>query len=173
MIVPESRGVNVIIGTRTWVGSDWVHVDIDKRPLFDPVGKRYMPVDVVCDALSVQLPDGFADQVFSSEAIEHISWRKTGDAIREWARLLKPGGTLIVEAPDFEAACNQLLSTGTLECDLAMQQIFFAEQGNPYDIHYAGLTHRTLPHFFELAGLSVLDVKRGSEWGWLHVRGVK
>jgi SAM-dependent methyltransferase len=171
--IPQSDGVKVVIGTRTWVGEDWIHVDIDEFPLWDPVAKRRMPVDVVCDAENLQIADNFADLVFSSEAIEHFSWRKTGDVIKEWARILKPGGTMVIEAPDFAAACAQLLATETLENHLAMQQIFFAEQLNPYDIHFAGITHLTLPHFFEQAGLEVVDVKRGSDWGWLRCEGVK
>jgi hypothetical protein len=54
-----------------------------------------------------------------------------------------------------------------------MQQIFFAEQLNEFDFHYAGITHRTLPYFMENVGFEVVDIKRGDEFGWLRVEGRK
>ena len=165
----QPRKVN--IGTRHW-REGWFHVDIDPTPLVGEDGRLH-PVDLVCDATSIPLPDGLFDHVFSSEAIEHFSWRRTGDVIKEWTRLLAPGGTMRVEVPDFCSAAQQLLSEESLELHLAMQQICFAEQTTPHDIHLAGLTHLTLPHFFELAGLEVTGVWRGHEVGWLRVDGTK
>ena len=159
------------IGTRHW-REGWFHIDIDPTPLFDDRGSWHQ-VDLVCDAADIPIPDGAFDEIFSSEVIEHFSWRQTGAVIREWARLLAPGGTMRVEAPDFVACCQQVLDTDSLEGDLAMQQLFFAEQLTPHDYHYAGLTHRTLPHYFEQAGLRVVGIGRGWECGWLRVDGVK
>lgn len=130
-------------------------------------------MDLVCDAVNIPLPDGSFDHVFSTEAIEHFPHKQTGAVIKEWARLLKPGGTMRVEAPDFLAACKQVLEADCLDMDLRIQQIIYAEQLNPYDYHMAGLTHRTLPYYFEQAGLVVEDVKRGYEVGWLRVDGRK
>lgn len=160
------------IGTRHWLGPDWFHVDIDSSPLVAEDGSMH-PVDLVCDAIKIPLPDGSFDHVFSSEAIEHFPHKRTGDVIKEWARLLAPGGTMRVEAPDFCAAAQQLLSEESLELHLAMNQIFYAEQTTQYDIHLAGLTHLTLPYFFEQAGLRVTNVERGHECGWLRVDGTK
>jgi predicted SAM-dependent methyltransferase len=170
--LPTSDGVKIVIGTRTWYDDTWIHIDIDPTPLLE--NDEYLhPVDIVSDARNIPLPDEYADLVFSTEAIEHFPWRETGDVIEEWARLLKKNGKLVVEAPDFILAAQQILATETLEHHLAMQQIFFAEQLNKYDVHYAGLTHLTLPHYFELAGLTVTEVKRGDECGWLRVTGIK
>lgn len=163
---------NVVVGTRHWLGEAWHHIDIDPTPLADHQGRLH-PVDTVCDAAAIPLPDASFTHLFSSECIEHFSWRRTGAVIKEWARLLAPGGTMRVETPDFGAAAAQLLSQDTLEHHLAMQQIFYAEQLNAYDYHYAGLTHLTLPHFFTLAGVAVTEVARGPECGWLRVDGEK
>lgn len=175
MKVPDLQvgQLGVIIGTRTYVSPSWVHVDIDSTPLYFPKDGSLRPVDIVCDAENLTLPDNYADVVFSSEAIEHFSWRKTKAVIKEWARIVKPGGVLVVDAPDFVLAANQILQGDSLETDLAMQQIFFAEQLNQYDIHLAGITHRTLSYFMEEAGLTIEDVQRGSDYGWLHIVGRK
>lgn len=165
--------MKLVIGTRTWLGEEYTHIDIDSTSLWDPVSKTRKPVDLVCDARKIDLPDGCAEYVFSTEAIEHFPYKETQSVITEWARLVAPGGTMRVEAPDFLLAAKQILEWDCLEGDLRMQQIFFAEQLNPYDFHYAGLTHRTLPHYFEQAGLEVTGVWRGNEVGWLRVDGRK
>jgi ubiquinone/menaquinone biosynthesis C-methylase UbiE len=159
------------IGTRHW-NEGWFHIDVDPTPLVGPDGRSH-PVDLVCDAAKIPLPDDSFDHVFSSEAIEHFPWRRTGAVVQEWARLLRPGGSMRIETPDLCAAAGQLLSEESLQLHLAMQQIFFAEQSGPHDIHLAGLTHLTLPYYFERAGLVVVNVERGWECGWLRVDGVK
>lgn len=40
------------------------------------------------------------DLVFSSHLLEHISYDKVPDALREWMRVLKPGGHLALYLPD-------------------------------------------------------------------------
>ena len=49
------------------------------------------------DGGRVPLPDGAADFVFSSEVIEHIY--DTENAFREMARVLRPGGRLLLTTP--------------------------------------------------------------------------
>lgn len=169
---PAPDGESVVIGTRTWLGPEWTHVDVDPRPLSSPEGGRY-PVDVVADASSIPLPDGFAALVYSQECLEHFSWRTYKDVLREWARLVAPQGKLIVEVPDFLAACQQVLSIDTLDMDRAIQQIIFGGQQNEWDFHYMGHTHRTLAADFEELGLEVTDVGRGWEVGYLRVTGVR
>lgn len=170
--IPQGDGIKVVIGTRTWL-EGWVHIDIDPRPLVDPLTGNRHTVDVVCDARNIDLPDGYADIVYNSECLEHFPWKETQDVVREWGRIVKPGGQLVIEVPDFILAAKQIVEWDCLEGDLRMQQIFFAEQLNEFDFHFAGITHRTLPHFMENVGFEVVDIKRGDEFGWLRVTGVK
>lgn len=167
--IPEGDGIKVVIGTRTWLGEDWTHVDIDPRPLHDPkTGDRH-PVDVVCDARKLNLPDDYADIVYNSECLEHFPWREYPKVLAEWCRIVKPGGWIRVEVPDFLKCCQQVLDWDCLEGDRRMQQLFFAEQLNEFDFHYVGLTPRMLTDDFESLGFEVIDIKRGDDWGWLKV----
>lgn len=168
---PVQGATNVVIGTRTWLGPDWTHVDIDPRPLSSPTGPK--PVDVVADATDIPLPDGCAALVYSQECLEHFSWRLYKSVLREWARLVAPQGKLVVEVPDFLAACNQVLSTDTVEMDRAIQQIIFGGQENEWDFHYVGHTHRTLAADLEELGMRIESVHRGWEVGYLRAIGVR
>lgn len=167
--IPQGEGIKVVIGTRTYLGSDWIHVDIDPRPLVDPKTMERHPVDVISDARKLNLPDGYADVVYNSECLEHFPWREYQSVLAEWCRIVKPGGMIRVEVPDFLLACRQILEADTLDMDRRMQQIFFAEQLNEFDFHYVGLTPRMLTEDFENIGFNVVDIKRGDEWGWLKV----
>lgn len=161
--------MKIVIGTRTWLGHDWHHVDIDPRPIRDPkTGRRY-PVDTVADAVTIPLPDGCAELVYSQECLEHFPREQYQKALQEWARLVERGGRLRVEVPDFLAACRQVLEADTLEMDRAIQQIIFGGQVNQYDFHYVGLTPRMLTQDMERCGLKVVDIRRGWEHGWLMV----
>lgn len=162
--------MKVVIGTRHYLGPDWTHVDADATPLVDAQG-GFHPVDVVCDARVIQLPTGCAELVYSQECLEHFPWGQYFEVLTEWARLVAPSGRLRIEVPDFLAACNQVLSTDTLDMDRAIQQIIFGGQANEWDYHYSGHTPRTLTDDMTKLGLTVVDVKRGFDHGWLLVEG--
>lgn len=160
--------MKVVIGTRRWLGSEWTHVDIDPTPLLDKNGRSH-PVDVVSDARQIKLADGCAEHVYSQECLEHFPFREGKAVLTEWCRLVARGGTILVEVPDFLAACRQVLDTDTLECDWAIQQIVFGGQANEFDVHYTGWTPRMLTTTLESLGMVVESVRRGWEAGYLQV----
>lgn len=57
----------------------------------------YGTLDIVSDIASIPRPDASFDAVLCSEVIEHIV--NPIEAIKEFSRLLKPGGQLILTAP--------------------------------------------------------------------------
>ena len=57
----------------------------------------YGKLDIVCDITNIPEPDASFDAILCIEVLEHIP--SPQDALREFARLLKPGGTLILTAP--------------------------------------------------------------------------
>ena len=53
--------------------------------------------DIVCDITAIPRPDGAFDAVMSTEVLEHVP--DPVAALRELARLVRPGGYLILTAP--------------------------------------------------------------------------
>ncbi len=47
-----------------------------------------------------------ADEIRASHCLEHVSHRETMNVLREWVRVLKPGGLLKIAVPDFDVACS-------------------------------------------------------------------
>jgi predicted SAM-dependent methyltransferase len=64
----------------------------------------FLPIDAALghDALCLPFPDGSVDEVYSSHCLEHIHHSKTLDALQEWVRVLKPGGTIRIAVPHIE-----------------------------------------------------------------------
>ena len=62
------------------------------------VGKEAYPLDY---------PDDSADEILSSHVLEHFPYEKVMDVLRDWTRVLKPGGVLKIAVPDFAWVCEQ------------------------------------------------------------------
>ncbi len=164
--------VNVVIGTRTWLGPEWTHVDVDPRPLTAADGSRHN-VDVVCDAKKITLPRNHADLVFSQECLEHFHRKDYQRVLMEWCRIVKPGGHILIQVPDFLACCEQVLTVDTLEMDRGINQLFYGGQVNEWDFHFVGLTPRMLEDDLTKFNFEIVDTKRGFEAGYLQVIGRK
>ncbi|HEX8475839.1 MAG TPA: class I SAM-dependent methyltransferase [Pyrinomonadaceae bacterium] len=68
------------------------------KPLADASGLTNYVVEYQ-DARRMRYPDEFFDLVYSISVIEHIPGDGDSDALREFRRVLKPDGVLVVEVP--------------------------------------------------------------------------
>lgn len=77
---------------------------------------KWPHVDHVADCRALPFPEGTFETVHASHVIEHIPWFDTEALIREWARVLRPGGALevwTVNAYKLAKALVELEETGT------------------------------------------------------------
>ena len=84
-------------------------------------GKRYKEGFVNIDAfdatvadtlMSVEdlaFPSNSVEVIEACQLIEHLGYFHTISALGEWFRVLKPGGTLLIETPDLESSMQQYL----------------------------------------------------------------
>jgi predicted SAM-dependent methyltransferase len=113
---------------------NWINVD------------RYTAdaADVLADVLCLPFPDGVVEAVEADQLIEHLGYVGTAYALYEWARVLAPAGTLVVETPDREATLRAALAEETSAA--ARPWLLGAEQ--------QGMGHRYLFAAGELADLA-------------------
>lgn len=67
-------------------------------------------VDARFDVSALPYEDNSVDEIRAFHIIEHFDWKKGNDVLKEWFRVLKPGGRLHVETPDFMASCKEFVS---------------------------------------------------------------
>lgn len=94
--------INVGCGARVLPG--WTNCDIEVHP--DAPRKP----EILCDARKIPLDDGVADTVMAIHVFEHFYRWEAEEVLREWRRLLKPGGLLILELPNLVKCCQNYLS---------------------------------------------------------------
>lgn len=84
----------------------WVNVDLVKHPSAtkDP---ELLGVDV---ANLSAFEDGCADEIMGIHIFEHFYEWEVDALLKEWVRVLKTGGKLILEMPDLVKSCRNVLN---------------------------------------------------------------
>jgi len=113
---------------------------------------RYFPADIESDMGTLPYPDGAVDEIYCCHALEHIGFRDTQVVLREWRRVLRPGGLVRVVVPNLDWACAAWLH-GT-DRDYA-RQILFGNQEHEGEHHRNGWGREDLVHDIEEAGFTV------------------
>lgn len=129
----------------------WVNVDVN--PKFNP--------DLVAHAHDLpMLPDSSCSDIESCHLFEHLTLTQARAALREWRRLIMPGGQLHLELPNLER-CLALVGTEMNGFDLGMISLFgyppeIDEQGEP-QLHKWGWTPETLAEELYKAGFQNVE----------------
>jgi teichuronic acid biosynthesis glycosyltransferase TuaG len=110
---------------------DYINVDL------------YAPEDAVCDVrFDVQklpYPNNSVDEIKAFHIIEHFNFFEIKEVFDEWYRVLKPGGKLYLETPDFLETCRSFVE-GSPEMPIEEWRVllyghFFAHPWVPGQTH--------------------------------------
>lgn len=139
--------LNIGAGHRRIEG--YTGVDITQRP----------GADIIAPAHEIPLPDGCAEEVMAIHLLEHLFPWDALTAVREWHRLLKPGGVLILELPNLRKCCENIVSGrtegGKHPNQLGMWGIYGDDRAeDPFMLHRWGFTPETLADLLKQGGFS-------------------
>lgn len=141
----EQIKINLGAGIKPIEG--FINVDIED------LGKDYVKADV----RKLPFDDNFADYILASEILEHIPIRDLHSTLKEWKRVLKPGGRMVIKCPDFEAMAKEWLSKSFLPQEYSeMAQGLYGKQATENEYHRSPITVPLMQYL-----LGSLKFKRG------------
>lgn len=113
--------------------------------------------DIVCSIIE-ELPfkNEEVDLIFSSHVFEHIGRNEIYNTLREWRRILKVDGIMIIIVPDLEVAAIELLSGTTIP---ATWDILYGAQNYTENFHKSGYTKTALMALVEKYGFRIKSIE--------------
>lgn len=126
---------------------EWKILDIELRP----------EVDFVTDAADLgQFADNSVDCIYASHVLEHFYYGINNElltVLREWYRVLKPGGQIMISVPDLRTLCWLYLQPDlSVDNRYHIMRMMFGGQTNIYDVHKVGLDAEVLGIFLRDVG---------------------
>lgn len=118
----------------------FTHIDVRKLPHIDYVTSA--------DKLDM-IGDSTVDLIYCCHILEHFPRQQTNLALREWYRVLKPGGILRLAVPDFEKLVEVYLKTKDLKLVLGS---LVGRQDYPENTHHMVFDFASLSEALQRVG---------------------
>ena len=103
-------------------------------------------VDIVGNAKDLsQFEAARFESVYASHVLEHFALSEIPVVLREWRRVLKPGGKLHISVPDLSVLCALYGDPDRTTAErLRIQRMIYGAQLDQWDFHKVGFTAETL-----------------------------
>jgi len=117
--------------------------------------------DVVCDVRDLSIfSENYADEILAVHVVEHFGRWEVANVLKEWIRVLKPGGVMILECPNLLSACEEFLRNPKVHAlpgpeGQRTMWVFYGDPRwqDPLMVHRWGYTPQSLGMVMHEAGL--------------------
>jgi len=135
------------------VRDGYINIDVRKTK------PNVLVLDLEKDLLK-PFPSNSVEEIIAKDCIEHVSWRRVEDLLRDIYRVLKCDGVVYIQVPDLEAIAKKVILNpdfcfGDLCGWKAISYWVYGGQDYPENIHKAGFTIPTLKRLLESIGFVV------------------
>jgi len=149
---PLSRLRRLHLGCGAKYLPGFFHVDILNAPHVDHCGH--------VDELAF-IPDGTVELIYACHVLEHFGRYEVEPVLREWYRVLAPGGVLRLAVPDFAAVVELYQTLGLEDGRNGLMGLVCGGQRTPYDFHKIAFDRPFLTRLLHAAGFG--EVR---PWAW-------
>jgi predicted SAM-dependent methyltransferase len=119
----ENKIIKLNIACGDMILKDYINIDLYNNK-----------ADIKADALNLPFDDNSVDEILASHIIEHFNFHEGFKAIKEWYRVLKEGGKLVIECPDLLSLCHKFIEADEQE-KITMYYQFFGSPWLPGHLH--------------------------------------
>lgn len=124
----------------------WEILNVSPAPCVDHVGNA--------NDLS-RFTDGTFLEIYASHVVEHLDYKfELAQTLKEWHRVLEPGGRVMISVPDLDTLAGLITSRSELTVGerFFVMQMIFGGHVDQHDYHVVGLNQEFLTHFLGDAG---------------------
>jgi SAM-dependent methyltransferase len=119
---------------------------------------RYVVADRFQDITALDYPTESAELIVCVQTLEHLTKEEVGRALKNWYNILKPGGILHIDVPDFEETAKLLLAQKSEEDKEWYYRLIYGSQKDNFSIHKDGYSEEKLREI--LARYKYKNIKR-------------
>ena len=107
------------------------------------------------EAYPLPYEDGTVDEIRASHILEHFGWDESCDVMREWSRVLKPGGRLAIAVPDFGFIADQYVRANGTRSELSRLLFSYTMGGQTdgNDFHKSAYDEASLTGLMQAVGM--------------------
>ena len=137
--------------------SGWEVFDANPGPVVDHVGNA-------ADLRS--FPDNTFSAIYASHVAEHFDYMNDLlQTLKEWRRVMTPGGTLYISVPDLDVLAKLFVDSDkySVQDRFFIMRMIFGGHIDKYDYHLVGLNEEFLMDFLRGAGFT--DMRKVDTFG--------
>jgi predicted SAM-dependent methyltransferase len=158
----ESQGRWIEFGAGERPSPGYLHCDLRALPHVELVADVGRPLPLRDESLA---------KIRAAHVLEHFSWRDTVSILREWRRVLGPGGTIELVMPNLRWLCDKYVNRDDYSrfSRYTIQSDLFGRQDYAENVHKTAFDWATLCHalteagFSQIADLSAPDARHDAE----------
>lgn len=147
--------IKLNLGCGKDIRDGYTNLDID--PISDKVQKH--DVEDLSD-----FADNSVSEILAFDIIEHFPLRKINPIIKEWCRVLHPGGKLVIQTPDIEVIFNDYYKQALAgQITWTRFSTILHGKDEPFQTHYVSLSFQWLKEILEQYNMTIVTKEKTSQ----------
>jgi len=143
-------------------------------------------IDEVFGMTDIPYKEGTIGGIYSEHSLEHLAFDQVNPTLKEWLRVLQPGGELILKLPDLDDCCRAYIKAPVnadsffktrhwFKCTIFGIQKSQAGEPDEAQFHRSGFSREEMSILLKGTGFIINDVRSYDGWGTpsMEFRAVK